>query len=394
MAALVDAGELQAGEDGEGVLLLGARLGVSLGDDAVGERLADLLLHVFLEAPDEQALDLVPGVVVRVRDGRGIEHVHEAREAAGLAVMRGRGQQDQGVGSLGEDLGDAGALGPAPAADGDVVGLVDDDDVPPGGLDVGAEGVVLLERVDGDDGAVEVMEGVVVGRDVLADPLQALGVQPHERDGEAAPHLLLELGEHALDGGDEDALAPAPADELGHEGAGAHGLAEADGVRDEDALARLGQGLAGRIELEVHDVHGCAVADVEVVAGGRHVAEQALHVEEGVAVAGRGVELKVGLRGVEHGDARLELLEEDGLLVAHDLGDAHDVPRGLAGAGEVDLEHAPDGVADQDVRAGRDGEVSGGLRGIPYVRHRPPPERVRDLPRRGRARPGSTASEL
>ena len=34
--------------------------------------------------------------------------------------------------------------------------------------------------------------------------------------------------------------------------------------------------------------------------------------------------------------------------------------------------------------------VSGGLRWIPYVRHRPPPERVRDLPRRvgGRLRGG------
>ena len=37
---------------------------------------------------------------------------------------------------------------------GDVVGLVDDDDVPVGVLEVGAVLGVLLERVDGDDGLV------------------------------------------------------------------------------------------------------------------------------------------------------------------------------------------------------------------------------------------------
>ena len=52
-------------------------------------------------------------------------------------------------------------------------------------------------------------------------------------------------------------------------------------------------------------------------------------------------------------------MEEDGFLVAHDLGDADDLPGGLAGGGAVDLEDAPDGVADEDVGAGGDGEVWG-----------------------------------
>jgi hypothetical protein len=64
------------------------------------------------------------------------------------------------------------------------------------------------------------------------------------------------------------------------------------------------------------------VADVQVVAGGWHVSEQALHAEQRVAVPGRLVEIEVGLGRVEHHDAALVALEEDRVLITDDLGDA------------------------------------------------------------------------
>jgi hypothetical protein len=153
--------------------------------------------------------------------------------------VRRRGEEDQSVGALREDLRDPRALRPIAAPLGDVVGLVDDDDVPLGALDVRAELVVLLERVDRDDRLVVVVEGVVVGGDLLADAREAHRVEADEGDREARPQLLLELREHALHRGDEDAPPAPAADELGEEDARFERLAEADGVGDQDAGARL-----------------------------------------------------------------------------------------------------------------------------------------------------------
>ena len=58
------------------------------------------------------------------------------------------------------------------AAVGDVVALIDDDDVPAGVLEPGAVARVVLERIDGDDATVVVGEGVAVGGDLLLDAAQ------------------------------------------------------------------------------------------------------------------------------------------------------------------------------------------------------------------------------
>ena len=56
----------------------------------------------------------------------------------------------------------------------------------------------VLQRVDRDDRPLEVGERVAAGRDLLLDPLDADRVQPHERDREAGPQLVLELLQHVL----------------------------------------------------------------------------------------------------------------------------------------------------------------------------------------------------
>jgi len=149
-----------------------------------------------------------------------------------------------------------------------VLALVDHDRVPVALLEEPAILLVLLERVDRDDHAVEVEKRVVVGRDLALHALQAHRVEAHQRDGEARPELLLKLLEHALQRHHQDA-APAPApDQLREEDSDFDGLAEAHGVGDEEARARLRERLGRGHELVARAVHGAAVADVEALVRG------------------------------------------------------------------------------------------------------------------------------
>ena len=175
-AGLVHRGEAHLGEVLVGGFLLGRGGGFRGEDDALGEIAGDLVFDILFEAADEQAVDVLRAVVLGVLDRRGVEHVHQTGERFALAVMRGGGEEEQGVRARGEQLGGAGAEGVvalAGAALGDVVGFVDDDDVPPSVFEVGAVFAVLLQGIDRDDRPVVVVEGIVVGRDVAADALEA-----------------------------------------------------------------------------------------------------------------------------------------------------------------------------------------------------------------------------
>ena len=180
--------------------------------------------------------------------------------------------------------------------------LIDDDDIPPGVFQIVAVLQIALEGVDRDDAAVEVVERVVVGRDAVAHPSQADRVQPHQWDREAAPPLLLELGEHGLLRDDEDALAPASLNQLGGQHTGFQRLAQADGVGDEDARARLPQRLQRRVELVGHKVHHTAMAKMDFLVVGHIAAAQALQVQQ------RRVERRAGV-GHEFGLGRVQYLD-------------------------------------------------------------------------------------
>ncbi len=196
--------------------------------------------------------------------------------------MRGRGEQDEPVGTGGQALRElvalADAAGTLPL--GDVVGLVDDDEIPPRRLKSRPVLPVVLEGVDGDDGLVELIEGVVVQRDAGPDLPDPRTVDPDERDREAGPEFLLELGEHRLGGDDENALGPAPEDELGGEQACLKRLPEADVIAHEDASAGRSQGEADWVELEVEVVDGRLARDLDGVAGRRRLTKRGLDVEQ------------------------------------------------------------------------------------------------------------------
>ena len=343
--------------------LLGGRGGEPAADDLpVAEGVPHLLADVLLEAADDEALaaEVVLRVVVGVGDGGGVQHVHQAGEAARPAVVRRRRQHDQRVGAAREQPGEAAAQRRPPvraagAPVGDVVRLVDDDDVPVRLLQIRAVLGVLLQGVDGDDGLVVVVERVVAGRYAAAHALDADRVEPRERDGEAVPELLLELRQHALDGQHQDAPAPAAREQLADEDARLQRLAQPDGVRDEDALPGLGEGLAGRGELVGHRVHRRPVGDVDALVVGNRLPELALQVEQAVGEAGRRVGREPRVGRVQHADVRLQAGEEDGFALADQLRDAVADQPVAAVRRAVDQADDPLGVADDDAGARRGG---------------------------------------
>ena len=272
----------------DGVLLRGGVDEAVVGLEALGPVCAHLLGHLGAVAvsSDGELLDAL-GVEVAVGlDGGGVEEADQLGERLARPVVRGGGGEDEGVGLRREDAGQAVVEG---GGVGDVVRLVDDDGVPVVAAQVVDE-ALLLQRVDGDDDAAEVGERVAVGGQLLLDAGHALGVEAHERDGEAAPHLVLHLLQHVSRGDDQDPLPAAAADELGEDHADLERLAEADGVGEEDAgpqcrgVEGLGDGLV--LVAELAGEHAGRDGERVVAEGDGGLAEGGLHPEAGAAVLG------------------------------------------------------------------------------------------------------------
>ena len=185
-------------------------------------------------ATNDQRLDLASISSPSGGTTRRVEQPDQLGEGLLLAVVRGGAGQDQSLGAA-PAAGEPVVLG---RGVGDVVGLVDDDRVPVLLLQVRAVAVVL-QRVDGDDHPLEEGERVAVGRELLPDPLDPGGVEPDEREREAGPQLVLHLLEDVLRGDDQDAFTAAAPDQLGQDHADLEGLAEADGVGEQDPRAEV-----------------------------------------------------------------------------------------------------------------------------------------------------------
>ena len=131
----------------------------------VGLALGKVLFHLFpditLEAADEQRFHILTGIVPPNRKNGRVQHAHQAGKALFLAVVRGGAEQDQRIGTLGQEGSQTVALG-AVTLPGHIVGLIQDDQVPPGAFQVAAVLAVALEGIDRDDGAVVVVERIVV----------------------------------------------------------------------------------------------------------------------------------------------------------------------------------------------------------------------------------------
>lgn len=104
----------------------------------------------------------------------------------------------------------------------------------------------VLQRVDGHDDPPIKAERVPRGGQLLPDPLDPLGVQPHQRDGEPRPQLVLELLQHRPRGHYQDPLAPATLDQFGQHDADLQRLPEPDRIGDQHPGAQVTQRDLGR----------------------------------------------------------------------------------------------------------------------------------------------------
>ena len=131
--------------------------------------------HVLLETADVQVLDVFLVVTLRIRQSGWVEHVHQRSKTASAAVMRRGGQHDQRVGTGGKAFGEFGALRAAAVGGtvGDILCLVDHDDVLIRGIECRAILDVPLQRVDGDDHLVVIGERVGVRGDLGTNLLDA-----------------------------------------------------------------------------------------------------------------------------------------------------------------------------------------------------------------------------
>ena len=251
---------------------------------------------------NDQPLHLV-GDQLAVRGHRGrFEQPDEFGERLGPAIVRGRGRQDQRVGVRGQDAGQPVVLG---RRIGDVVRLVDDHRVPGVLAQVGRE-PVLLEGVHRDDHPVEVGEGVAGRRQFLLDPLHPDRVEPHERDREPAPHLVLHLLQHVAGANDQDALTASASDQLRQDHADLERLAQPDRVGqqqpgpDRFGTQRPPDGRMLVLQRVCEGVHGYRQAIVRQRQ--RRLADGGFEPETCVPVAGRGIR-------AERGAARVQRLD-------------------------------------------------------------------------------------
>lgn len=223
-----------------------------------------------MAADDELLRSLHVDGAVR-EDGKRVEQAQDFLEGFLPPVVRGGRGQDEGLRRRRQRAGQLIILGAGVRG---IVDLIDDHGIPADLLQLRAI-LRRLERVHGDDDAWEVGKGVLRCRQFLADLLDALAVQAHQRDGETRPQFLLELLHDVLGRDDEDALSPAAADELRQDHADLQRLAQTDGIREQNARAdaligerrlhggeliiqRVRQHLRGYLQLLLVQRHRCA----------------------------------------------------------------------------------------------------------------------------------------
>ena len=174
--------------------LLGVRDDRSRLDDAVLESLFPGLGvdDVFLQpANDVVPVSLAPKRSAAVHEG-GVEQLAERGEGAIISVMRRGGQEEQGVASPGQNLGKASSLRVLGVLDvagvRAMVGLVDDDDVVAGPIEL-VEDPLLLQEVDRHEAEGDEVERIRAEFRAPPNFLELRPVDDFQSKPEALSHL-------------------------------------------------------------------------------------------------------------------------------------------------------------------------------------------------------------
>ena len=99
LAVLAPVGERHIEQSLVGCFLFQGGLHIDVVNHPLLEFLLHLVANVLLETADDQPLvaEVVFGVVVRIANGGGVEHVHQAGEGFCLAVVGGGRQHDERI---------------------------------------------------------------------------------------------------------------------------------------------------------------------------------------------------------------------------------------------------------------------------------------------------------
>ena len=240
----LDEGIARAGfggvERGEEFVEAGAVFGEDLFEGGVVLRRERFLVDYFFgDLSDEAEVFGFFEERIEIVVTRGVEEA-EAGEVTGEAELSGRGgEEEKAGGAFGEFL-DEGVLGAGGVGRPlEVVGFVDDDEIPAGGDGLGAALLDVGEEGDAREGELGGVEGIFIGIARLNVAETDL-VEDREPEIEAAEQLDEPLVGERLGNEDEGALHFADGEEALEDETGLDGFAEADFVGEEDAgnLAR------------------------------------------------------------------------------------------------------------------------------------------------------------
>ena len=323
---------------------------------ALGELIAGLAAHVFLEAHQEKRRDVFRAVFAElgVGNGRPVEQGHEPAKSFAAAVVRRGGGQEQAVGAAGQQSRQAVVeLLLGVGRGGDIVGLVDDDHVPAGVLQKMAIPANVLEGVHRNDDAVVDLERVFRRGNPQAQFGDAGRVEAHQGNGEAVPHLGLELGQHRFLGQHQDTVGAAAAHQFAQDHADLDGFAETNLVGQQESGPHLQQGAVYRFLLVGHRLEGAQAFDPGLGVGQRHLPQLGFEEQPGaVEMPGTVVANQPGRARINRNDV-IQQRQKRRFMAAHQVirADAADGLEVLFGA---HAGHQPFGIPAEDPHAGGD----------------------------------------
>ena len=242
------------------------------------------------------ALDFLAKVGVVAVAG-GIEEAEAGEVSAGSGLLGGAAEEEESgdVGGEAFDEGEAAGVGFA-----EVMGFVDDEEVPGGGESLALAARAVGEEGKGADEELAIEEGVAAFGAVF-DGGAAGFVEEAEAEVEAAQQFNEPLVDEGFGDENEDAVGPASEVEAVEDEAGLDGFAQADFIGEKDAGTPAGRDFGGDAELVGDEFEPGAR---EAAAGGALVpgaAEEgfAAELEIGVGIEGAGGQAVQGTRGRE-----------------------------------------------------------------------------------------------
>ena len=123
-------------------------------------------------------------------------------------------QHNHRITAIGQQFSKARALRLMIATLGNILCLIDDNNIPICIFKMSSVFNVSFQRVDRNNGLVIVKERVVIGRQTGSDFLDATRIKTHQGDSKTVPHFLLKLRHHTLNRNNKNTFTFAASNQL------------------------------------------------------------------------------------------------------------------------------------------------------------------------------------